>query len=83
MERLERELKRGTLELLLLRLLADEPTYGYQLDAFLAAVNDGAPLYTDGEDGARQMAVIDRCYEAAGLPLRGHWRPRPMSRRSR
>ncbi len=28
---LERELKRGTLELLLLRILADEPTYGYQL----------------------------------------------------
>jgi predicted dehydrogenase len=47
------------------------PTYGYQLDAFLAAVEDGAALYTDGEDGARQMAVIDRCYEAAGLPLRG------------
>jgi len=48
------------------------PTYGYQLDAFLAAVEDGAPLLTDGEDGARQMMVIDRCYEAAGLPLRGH-----------
>ncbi len=31
MEALERELKRGTLELLLLRILADEPTYGYEL----------------------------------------------------
>jgi PadR family transcriptional regulator PadR len=31
MESLERELKRGTLELLLLRILADEPTYGYEL----------------------------------------------------
>lgn len=31
MESLERELKRGTLELLLLRLLSEEPTYGYQL----------------------------------------------------
>lgn len=28
---LERELKRGTLELLLLRVLADEPTWGYEL----------------------------------------------------
>ncbi len=31
MASLDRELKRGTLELLLLRILADEPTYGYQL----------------------------------------------------
>ncbi len=31
MASLERELKRGTLELLLLRILDDEPTYGYQL----------------------------------------------------
>ena len=47
------------------------PTYGYQLDAFLAAVNHGQPLYTDGEDGAAQMALIDRCYQAAGMRLRG------------
>lgn len=31
MRDLQRELRRGTLELLLLRLLADEPTYGYEL----------------------------------------------------
>jgi PadR family transcriptional regulator PadR len=31
MATLDRELKRGTLEMLLLRLLADEPTYGYEL----------------------------------------------------
>lgn len=31
MESLEREFRRGTLELLLLRILADEPTYGYEL----------------------------------------------------
>ena len=47
------------------------PTYGYQLDAFLAAVNQRQPLFTDGEDGAAQMALIDRCYQAAGLRLRG------------
>ena len=31
MDNLQRELKRGTLELLLLKLLDDEPTYGYEL----------------------------------------------------
>jgi predicted dehydrogenase len=47
------------------------PTYAYQLDAFIAAVEQGAPIYTDGEDAVAQMRVIDRCYEAAGLPVRG------------
>ncbi len=47
------------------------PTYGYQLDAFIAAVEHGASLATDGNDGVAQMTLIDRCYEAAGLPLRG------------
>lgn len=47
------------------------PTYGYQLDAFLAAVNGGAPLWTDAWDGFKQMQLIDRAYEAAGLPVRG------------
>lgn len=31
MKDLDRELRRGTLDLVLLRLLADEPTYGYEL----------------------------------------------------
>ena len=47
------------------------PTYGYQLDAFLDAIELGTPLLTDADDAARQMRLIDRCYEAAGLPLRG------------
>jgi len=47
------------------------PTYGYQLDAFIAAVEDGQPLYTDAADGVRQMRLIDRCYQAAGMRLRG------------
>ena len=46
-------------------------SYAYQLDAFLAAVNHGEPLLTDGWDGVRQMRVIDAAYAAAGLPLRG------------
>jgi predicted dehydrogenase len=47
------------------------PTYGYQLDAFIQAVEQGAPLHTDGEDAVKQMQLIDRCYQAAGVRLRG------------
>jgi predicted dehydrogenase len=47
------------------------PTYGYQLDAFIAAVEEGAPIFTGPEDAVAQMRLIDRCYEAAGLPVRG------------
>jgi len=47
------------------------PTYGYQLDAFIAAVEEGAPLLTGADDAVAQMRVVDRCYEAAGLPIRG------------
>ncbi len=36
-----RELKRGTLEMVLLRILADGPTYGYQLVSQLAERSDG------------------------------------------
>lgn len=46
-------------------------TYGYQLDAFLDAVEHGAPLLTDAQDAVAQMRVIDRCYTAVGMPLRG------------
>ncbi|HEY6598193.1 MAG TPA: Gfo/Idh/MocA family oxidoreductase, partial [Pseudomonadales bacterium] len=47
------------------------PTFGYQLDAFIDAVTAGAPLLTGADDAVKQMRVIDRCYQAAGLPLRG------------
>ena len=40
MESLERELKRGTLELLLLDILSHEPTYGYQLLSRLSKLSD-------------------------------------------
>lgn len=46
-------------------------SYGYQLDAFLDAVQNGTPLWTDAWDGVRQMRVIDQAYESAGLPVRG------------
>jgi PadR family transcriptional regulator PadR len=41
MEQLERELKRGTLEMLLLRVLAEEPTWGYELVRRLESQSDG------------------------------------------
>jgi len=47
------------------------PTYSYQLDAFVAAVESQRQPLTGPEDAVQQMAVIDRCYEAAGLPVRG------------
>jgi predicted dehydrogenase len=47
------------------------PTYGYQLDAFLSAVNEGTPLWTNAWDGVKQMQVIDSAYRAAGMPVRG------------
>ena len=30
-----------------------------------------APLWTGADDVVAQMTVIDRCYKAAGLPIRG------------
>jgi predicted dehydrogenase len=47
------------------------PSYGYQLDAFIDAVENGRKLETDGADAVAQMRLIDRCYEAAGLRPRG------------
>lgn len=46
-------------------------SYAYQLDAFLDAVEEGKPVLTGPEDAVHQMRAIDRCYEAAGLPIRG------------
>jgi len=47
------------------------PTYSYQLDAFIHAVETGERPLTDAEDAVKQMTVIDRCYESANLPRRG------------
>lgn len=47
------------------------PTYSYQLDAFIHAVETGERPITDAEDAVKQMVVVDRCYEAANLPRRG------------
>ncbi|MFT4798843.1 MAG: putative dehydrogenase [Sulfitobacter sp.] len=47
------------------------PTYSYQLDAFIHAVETGEPPLTDAQDAVKQMTVIDRCYDSANLPRRG------------
>ena len=47
-----------------------EATYTCQLRAFERAVREGAPIPTDGEDGVKNMAVIDAIYQAAGLEPR-------------
>ena len=46
-------------------------TYSCQLDAFVEAIEESKPLFTGPADAVRQMQLIDRCYQAAGLPLRG------------
>jgi predicted dehydrogenase len=45
-------------------------TYDYQLEAFAAAVEEGAPFPTTATDAIRTMELIDAVYTAAGLPLR-------------
>jgi len=46
------------------------PTYTHQLEAFRAAVREGAPTLTPPAWSIANMAVIDAIYRAAGLPLR-------------
>ena len=45
-------------------------TYDYQLEAFAAAVREGAPVLTGPEDIVGNMEVIDAIYTAAGLDPR-------------
>jgi predicted dehydrogenase len=45
-------------------------TYDYQLEAFVAAVEEGAPFPTTAVDAIRTMELIDGIYRAAGLPIR-------------
>jgi predicted dehydrogenase len=47
------------------------PTYNYQLEAFTAAVLDGAPVLTPLSDSIANMEAIDAVYTAAGLAPRG------------
>jgi predicted dehydrogenase len=45
-------------------------TYGYQLEAFRRAVQEGTPIPTSPADAVANMAVIDAIYRAAGLEPR-------------
>lgn len=53
------------------RWVRAERTYLYQLKAFVEAVNGEEEMFTDGEFGTKNMAVIDAIYQAAGLKIRG------------
>jgi predicted dehydrogenase len=48
-----------------------EPTYNFQLRAFLGAVRGTPTNLTNGHDGVRNMRVIDAVYRKAGLTPRG------------
>ena len=56
-----------------------KPTYDYQLEAFVAAVEDGASFPTTSTDAIRTMELIDSIYLAAGLPVRQPTPPRGTS----
>ena len=51
--------------------LTKRTTYDYQLDAFVRALNTGEQLATDARDAVKQMRLIDACYSAAGMKVRG------------
>ncbi|WP_237166618.1 Gfo/Idh/MocA family protein [Mycolicibacterium hippocampi] len=50
--------------------LGSRATYTYQLEAFAAHVEHGAPLPIDTADAVANMALIDDAYRAAGLSPR-------------
>lgn len=51
--------------------LTREPTYNFQLRAFLAATRGEETNFTDGRDGVKNMQVIDSIYTFAGMRVRG------------
>jgi predicted dehydrogenase len=50
--------------------LGTRPSYTYQLEAFAAHVQDGAPIPLDTADAVDNMAYVDAAYRAAGLSPR-------------
>jgi predicted dehydrogenase len=51
--------------------LTRRPTFEYQLEAFSAAVLDGAETLTPPPESIANMRVIDEIYRAAGMKVRG------------
>jgi predicted dehydrogenase len=50
--------------------LGVRPSYTYQLEAFAAHVQHGAPLPFDTADAVENMAYVDAAYRAAGMSAR-------------
>ncbi|AFM18194.1 putative dehydrogenase [Mycolicibacterium chubuense NBB4] len=50
--------------------LGRRPSYTYQLEAFAAHVQHGAPVPLDTADAVANMALVDEAYRAAGLSPR-------------
>jgi predicted dehydrogenase len=50
--------------------LGTKPSYTYQLEAFAAHVQHGAPLPLDTTDAVENMAYVDAAYRAAGMTPR-------------
>jgi predicted dehydrogenase len=50
--------------------LGTTPSYTYQLEAFAAHVQHGAPLPLDTADAVENMAYVDAAYRAAGMAPR-------------
>ena len=50
--------------------LGTRSSYLYQLEAFVHALRGGGPLPTGPDDAVATARLIDRCYLAAGLPVR-------------
>lgn len=50
--------------------LGTRPSYTYQLEAFAAHVQQGAPLPLDTADAVENMAYVDAAYRAAGMSPR-------------
>jgi len=51
--------------------LTTTPTFNYQLQAFIDAIDGVRPMPTDAIDGVISMRVIDNVYRAAGMTPRG------------
>lgn len=56
--------------------VGNRSSYTYQLEAFTAAVREGASVVTDAEFAVTVMRLIDSAYAAAGLPPRPAPAPR-------
>jgi predicted dehydrogenase len=62
--------------------LGTRSSYIYQLEAFVRALRGGPPMPTGPDDAVATAHLIDRCYGAAGLPLRPRKTLTPTDRRS-